>query len=115
IELINEITHKNIIAHINNLIKESNEKNIFVEIPLYFQMKEKFPCDYVWLVTSDREIQIERLMQRDKIDRDFALKKINSQDFLEMQKKSDVIFDNSTSLENLEKKVEIALKNLENI
>ena len=32
-----------------------------------------------------------------------------------MQKKSDVIFDNSTSLENLEKKVEIALKNLENI
>ncbi|MDU7142465.1 MAG: hypothetical protein E6319_05920 [Anaerococcus vaginalis] len=62
-----------------------------------------------------REIQIERLMQRDKIDRDFALKKINSQDFLEMQKKSDVIFDNSTSLENLEKKVEIALKNLENI
>ena len=114
-ELINKITHKNIIAYINNLIKESNEKNIFVEIPLYFQMKEKFPCDYVWLVTADREIQIERLMQRDKIGRDFALKKIKSQDFLEMQKKSDVIFDNSTSLENLEKKVEIALKNLENI
>lgn len=114
-ELINKITHKNIIAYINNLIKESNEKNIFVEIPLYFQMKEKFLCDYVWLVIADREIQIERLMQRDKIGRDFALKKINSQDFLEMQKKSDVIFDNSTSLENLEKKVEIALKNLENI
>ena len=114
-ELINEITHKNIIAYINNLIKESNEKNIFIEIPLYFQMKEKFHCDYVWLVTADREIQIERLMQRDKIGKNFALKKINSQDFLEMQKKSDVIFDNSTSLENLEKKVEIALKNLENI
>ncbi|MDU1708510.1 MAG: dephospho-CoA kinase, partial [Anaerococcus vaginalis] len=83
-ELINEITHKNIIAYINNLIRESNEKNIFVEIPLYFQMKEKFPCDYVWLVTADREIQIERLMQRDKKGRDFELKKINSQDFLEM-------------------------------
>ena len=114
-EKLNSITHKNIIREIEKEIESVEKKTVFIEIPLYFQMKEKFPCDYVWLVTADREIQIERLMQRDKIGRDFALKKINSQDFLEMQKKSDVIFDNSTSLENLEKKVEIALKNLENI
>lgn len=114
-ELINKITHKNIIAHINSLIKEKKEKNIFVEIPLYFQMKEKFPCDYIWLVTADREVQIKRLIKRDKIDRDFAIKKIESQDFLEMKKKSDLIFDNSKSIKDLEKKVEIALKKLEKI
>lgn len=114
-ELINKITHKNIIAYINSLIKEKKEKNIFVEIPLYFQMKEKFPCDYIWLVTSDREVQIKRLIKRDKIDRDFAIKKIESQDFLEMEKKSDLIFDNSKSIKDLEKKVEIALKKLEKI
>lgn len=114
-ELINKITHKNIIAYINSLIEKSNDKNIFVEIPLFFQMKEKFPCDYVWLVYAKREVQIQRLMQRDKIDRDFAIKKIESQDYLSMKKKSDLIFDNSTSLEELEKKVEIALKNLEKI
>lgn len=114
-ELINKITHKNIIAYINSLIKEKKEKNIFVEIPLYFQMKEKFPCDYIWLVTADREVQIKRLIKRDKIDRDFAIKKIESQDFLEMEKKSDLIFDNSKSIKDLEKKVEIALKKLEKI
>ena len=114
-EVINKISHKNIISYINKEIENSKEKNVFIEIPLYFQMKEKFPCDYVWLVIADRKVQIERLMQRDKIGKDFALKKIKSQDFLEMKKKSDLIFDNSTSLENLEKKVEIALKNLENI
>ncbi|MDU7163778.1 MAG: dephospho-CoA kinase [Anaerococcus vaginalis] len=114
-ELINKITHKNIIAYINSLIKEKKEKNIFVEIPLYFQMKEKFPCDYIWLVTADREFQIKRLIKRDKIDRDFAIKKIESQDFLEMEKKSDLIFDNSKSIKDLEKKVEIALKKLEKI
>lgn len=114
-ELINKITHKNIIAYINSLIEKSNDKNIFVEIPLFFQMKEKFPCDYVWLVYAKREVQIQRLMQRDKIDRDFAIKKIESQDYLSMKEKSDLIFDNSTSLEDLEKKVEIALKNLEKI
>lgn len=114
-ELINKITHKNIISYINSLIEKSKDKNIFVEIPLYFQMKEKFTCDYVWLVYAKREVQIQRLMQRDKIDRDFAIKKIESQDYLSMKEKSDLIFDNSTSLEDLEKKVEIALKNLEKI
>lgn len=114
-QLINKITHKNIISHINSLIEKSKEKNIFVEIPLYFQMKEKFTCDYVWLVCAKREVQIKRLMERDKIDRDFAIKKIESQDYLSMKEKSDLIFDNSASLEDLEKKVDIALKNLEKI
>ena len=112
-ELINKITHKNIIAYINSLIKEKKEKNIFVEIPLYFQMKEKFPCEYVWLVTANKDVQIKRLMARDKIDKDFAIKKINSQNFSLMKEKSDLIFDNSTSLDDLEKKVDIALDNLE--
>ncbi|MDU4018731.1 MAG: dephospho-CoA kinase, partial [Finegoldia magna] len=89
------------------------EKNIFIEIPLFFQMKEKFPCDYVWLVVANKDVQVQRLMQRDKIDEDFALKKINSQNFSEMKEKSDLIFDNSTSLYDLEKKVEVALDNLE--
>lgn len=112
-ELINKITHKNIISYINKEIENSKEKNVFIEIPLYFQMKEKFPCEYVWLVTAKRDVQIKRLMARDEIDKDFAIKKINSQNFSLMKDKSDLIFDNSTSLDDLEKKVDIALDNLE--
>ena len=112
-ELINKISHKNIISYINKEIENSKEKNVFIEIPLYFQMKEKFPCEYVWLVTANKDVQIKRLMVRDKIDKDFAIKKINSQNFSLMKEKSDLIFDNSTSLDDLEKKVDIALDNLE--
>lgn len=112
-ELINKISHKNIISYINKEIENSKEKNVFIEIPLYFQMKEKFPCEYVWLVTANKDVQIKRLMNRDKIDKDFAIKKINSQNFSLMKEKSDLIFDNSTSLDDLEKKVDIALDNLE--
>ncbi|WP_040397665.1 dephospho-CoA kinase [Anaerococcus senegalensis] len=112
-ELINKISHKNIISYINKEIENSKEKNVFIEIPLYFQMKEKFPCEYVWLVTTNKDVQIKRLMNRDKIDKDFAIKKINSQNFSLMKEKSDLIFDNSTSLDDLEKKVDIALDNLE--
>ncbi|MDU3153947.1 MAG: dephospho-CoA kinase, partial [Anaerococcus hydrogenalis] len=110
---INKISHKNIISYINKEIENSKEKNVFIEIPLYFQMKEKFPCEYVWLVTANKDVQIKRLMVRDKIDKDFAIKKINSQNFSLMKEKSDLIFDNSTSLDDLEKKVDIALDNLE--
>ena len=112
-ELINKISHKNIISYINKEIENSKEKNVFIEIPLYFQMKEKFPCEYVWLVTANKDVQIKRLMARDNIDKDFAKKKINSQNFSLMKEKSDLIFDNSTSLDDLEKKVDIALDNLE--
>lgn len=112
-ELINKISHKNIISYINKEIENSKEKNVFIEIPLYFQMKEKFPCEYVWLVTTNKDVQVKRLMARDKIDKDFAIKKINSQNFSLMKEKSDLIFDNSTSLDDLEKKVDIALDNLE--
>lgn len=112
-EVINKISHKNIISYINKEIENSKEKNVFIEIPLYFQMKEKFPCEYVWLVTVNKDVQIKRLMARDKIDKDFAIKKINSQNFSLMKEKSDLIFDNSTSLDDLEKKVDIALDNLE--
>ncbi len=112
-ELINKISHKNIISYINKEIENSKKKNVFIEIPLFFQMKEKFPCEYVWLVTANKDVQIKRLMARDKIDKDFAIKKINSQNFLLMKEKSDLIFDNSTSLDDLEKKVDIALDNLE--
>lgn len=112
-ELINKISHKNIISYINKEIENSKEKNVFIEIPLYFQMKEKFPCEYVWLVTANKDVQVKRLMARDKIDKDFAIKKINSQNFSLMKEKSDLIFDNSTSLDDLEKKVDIALDNLE--
>lgn len=112
-ELINKISHKNIISYINKEMENSKEKNVFIEIPLYFQMKEKFPCEYVWLVTANKDVQIKRLMARDNIDKDFAIKKINSQNFSLMKEKSDLIFDNSTSLDDLEKKVDIALDNLE--
>ena len=77
-ELINKTTHKNIISYINKEIESSKEKNVFIEIPLYFQMKEKFPCEYVWLVTAKRDVQIKRLMARDKIDKDHKRKFIQT-------------------------------------
>lgn len=113
--ILNDIMHPHIYKIILDEIKNSNEI-VFVDIPLLFEnekVNEKFGLsfDEIWLVYVDREIQIERLMKRDGISRDYAEKKINSQISVEeKRKKSDVIIDNSGTLEETFIQVEENLK-----
>ena len=113
--ILNDIMHPHIYKIILDEIKNSNEI-VFVDIPLLFEnekVNEKFGLsfDEIWLVYVDREKQIERLMKRDGISRDYAEKKINSQISVEeKRKKSDVIIDNSGTLEETFIQVEENLK-----
>ena len=105
-EKLNSITHKNIIREIEKEIESVDKKTVFIEIPLYFQMKEKFENDGVILVTCKKDVQIKRLMARDKISESFAKKKIESQDTLAyMVDNSDIIIDNSGDKEELRIKI----------
>ncbi|MDU5228994.1 MAG: dephospho-CoA kinase, partial [Anaerococcus sp.] len=104
---LNKITHRNILNEIKKQIDLIDEKAVFVEIPLYFQMEVKFDADEVWLVVADYETQIKRLMNRDNINLSYAKAKIESQrKLINMKENSDVVFDNSTSVENLNEKLE---------
>lgn len=106
-ERLNEISHTNIIGGINEMVENSKEDKVFIEVPLFFKIKDRFPHDLVILVTASRDVQIKRLMARDKIDYDFALRKIESQDELEeMKKQSDIIIDNSGDIESLRRQIE---------
>ncbi|WP_297790367.1 dephospho-CoA kinase [uncultured Anaerococcus sp.] len=103
---LNAITHKNIIEEIEKEIEKTDKTRVFVEIPLFFQMEEKFQTDKVILVTCDRDVQIQRLMARDGISKDFAKTKIESQDMLKnMIDNSDIIIDNSGNEKDLNKKI----------
>ena len=105
-EKLNFITHKNIIREIEKEIESVDKKTVFIEIPLYFQMKEKFENNGVILVTCKKDVQIKRLMARDKISESFAKKKIESQDTLAyMVDNSDIIIDNSWDEEELRIKI----------
>ncbi|MFO3665126.1 dephospho-CoA kinase [Anaerococcus sp. ENR0831] len=108
---LNQLSHRNILDEIEKQIEILDEKVVFIEIPLFFQMEEKFDADEVWLVVADYQIQIKRLMQRDKISLEYAKAKLESQEqLLNMKEKSDVVFDNSTSVENLSTQLKKVLK-----
>lgn len=110
-ERLNEISHTNIIAAINEMVENSKEDKVFIEVPLFFKIKDRFPHDLVILVTASRDVQVKRLMARDKIDYDFALRKIESQDELEeMKKQSDIIIDNSGDIDCLRRQIEKIIK-----
>ena len=112
---LNSIMHPEIYKKIK---KESDSADglVFIDIPLLFEnedLNKKYGLvfDEIWLVYVDRERQIERLMKRDDISKEYAEEKINSQiPVEEKRKKSDVIIDNSGTLEETFAQVEENLK-----
>lgn len=114
-EKLNSIMHPEIYKKIK---KESDSADglVFIDIPLLFEnedLNKKYGLDFeeIWLVYVDRERQIERLMKRDDISKEYAEEKINSQiPVEEKRKKSDVIIDNSGTLEETFAQVEENLK-----
>ena len=112
---LNSIMHPEIYKKIK---KESDSADglVFIDIPLLFEnedLNKKYGLvfDEIWLVYVDRERQIERLMKRDDISKEYAEEKINSQISVEeKRKKADVIIDNSGTLEETFAQVEENLK-----
>lgn len=80
---------------------------IIFDVPLLFESGlDKF-CDKILVVISDYEIQLNRIVERDKIDRELAAKIIKSQISNEERiKKADVVIENNSNLEDLFEKVE---------
>lgn len=113
-ELLNNITHKNIFDKMKEEILKS-EEICFVDIPLLFESKKEglyIDFDEIWLVSVDRKVQIERLMKRDNISKEYAKNKIDSQmDLNEKIRLSDRVIPNNGSINELSFFLE---KNIEN-
>lgn len=116
---LNEIMHPRIYMKATREIKKlHNEKIIFLDIPLLFESKNSYPKFYsqineIWVVSSNKNIQISRLMLRDQINLDEAEGKIDSQLKLQLKEKlADTIIYNNGDLENLYSQVDDQLKNL---
>lgn len=98
-KLLNNVTHPLILEEIKRNISLYNDGLVFVDIPLLYEANMRFLVDSVICVYLDRKTQITRLMNRDKIDKDYAIKKIESQMDLDMKKEmSEYVIDSSKSV-----------------
>ena len=89
------------LAALKNQLAQT-EAIFFMDIPLLFEQGYESWFDEVWLIYLDRETQIERLMNRDKLSLEAAESRLASQWSLDKKKKlATHIIDNSGSLEQL--------------
>ena len=81
------------------------KRRFVVDIPLYYETK-RYKADIVALVYAPKDLQIKRLMRRDKCSKKDALKKINIQIDIEKKRKlADIIIDNSKDINHLKKEI----------
>ncbi len=105
-EKLNCIIHPEIRRVMFHQVSCCKGKIVFIDIPLLFESKEPIPYDESWLIWCEKEQQIERLMSRDGIEREEALKKTGSQiDINEKRKLADVIVENTGTPDETRAKV----------
>ena len=65
-----------------------NRKHLFADIPLFYETSSRYEFDYILVVATDAETQLERLKDRPGMNHQMALNIINAQ--MEIKKKIDL-------------------------
>ena len=116
---LNSITHPYIIEKIKSEIKlYSNEEIVVLDVPLLIEVLDSFKerdinINKIWIVYCDEKTQIKRLMDRNKLGHESALKRIKSQLSIEEKLKfADTIIDNTKDVDTLVKNIDKALEEM---
>lgn len=111
--LLNSITHKYILQKSDALKEQNSHRDIIMDAPLLFEAGLEKQCDYVVSILSDREIQIQRIMDRDGISRETAIGRIASQHSHEyFEEKSDFCIYNNSTRQEFRAKLEKLLEDI---
>ena len=111
--LLDSITHPIIKDEVLRQLSLYESGLVFVEIPLLYEAKFDSICDKVICVFLSKKKQVERLIEREGIDEDYALKKIHSQMDLYMKKSlADYVIDSKGSFEETKLQVENIINKL---
>lgn len=112
---LEELLHPAIIQLLQERMAEAErlqpDKLVVADVPLLYEAQMEDLFQEVLVVAVDREIQLERLMQRDGLNREEAEQRIDAQMPLEWKKEwADVVIDNSGTPEETERQVEQYLR-----
>ncbi|MBU8701043.1 dephospho-CoA kinase [Bacillus paralicheniformis] len=94
----------------------AGERFVVLDIPLLYESGLEHLTDKVIVVWVPMELQLERLMKRNRLTEDEALNRIHAQHSLdEKKKKADAVIDNSGSLKDTEAQLHQLLDTWSNI
>ena len=115
LQILNSIVHPEVKKHFDNWVeKHKNYPFIVKEAAILFESGSYKYCDTIITVTAPLETRLQRVMERDKTDRESVLKRIENQ-WTDEQRiaKSNYVIHN-LSVESTKKQVDEILKKLKN-
>lgn len=114
---LNGIIHPQVIEIFVEKKKETPEESIVIfDIPLLYEAEMENLCDKIIVVYVERELQIKRVIERDRNSRELAEKIIDAQMVLEEKaKRADIVINNNGTLEDLKNQVNVVYCNLQKI
>ena len=93
-EVLDKITHPIIYEEVKKRLDNVSDGLVFLEAPLLYESKFDSICDKIICVFLQKRLQVQRLMDREGIDEDYALAKIHSQMDLYIKKSlADYVID----------------------
>lgn len=106
---LEEITHPRIMKMVLEQLARyrlEGRKLVVLDAPLLIEAGLQSMVDQVWVVVCDKDLQVQRLMQRSNLTEEEALERINAQMPLEEKVKyADRVIENNGTLSELEQKV----------
>lgn len=113
LQRLEEIVWPPVLAKKRDAINEPGPDVLILDAIKLFESGMAEDCDEVWVVTSPRESQIERIIARNNVDRTEAERRIDAQPPQEEKvAKADLVIDNSTSFDELKQQVQRAWERL---
>ena len=117
LDILQSIITNKVVEYINIRIEELKAERyngiVVIDAPLLFECGMEGIADENWLVSASLDVRLQRVSQRDGLSEEQILSRINNQmPQEEKEKLSQVILDNSGSLEDLYKQIN---ENLERI
>ena len=105
--VIHPLVKRTIIAKMDHIIDSEGNSLVVVEVPLLYEAHWENIFDTVVVVYADYETCLNRLMERDGVERSSAIKELESQlPLSEKVMKADHVVDNSSMLPDIKNQVE---------
>ncbi len=122
---LDELMHTEILETIHDQIFQIREEKgtetshiatsrvIFIDAPLLFETGLDKSTEQVWVIDVDDETRIQRIMERDGLNRDEILKRMSTQMARsEKKERADVLLDNTGDKEVLYRQIDQLLQKL---
>lgn len=108
-KILNDIIHPRVLDEFNKevgLYKNKGEKVVIFDCPLLLESNIEHLVDIILVITSDYDIQLDRIVRRDNMSINEAKQRIDSQMSQEEKiKRADYIIENNGTYEDLKEKI----------